>query len=76
MGRRQAMASAAPSAHVGTALASAAGRAVLRGLAVTLGLMPERALLNDANPHLIDFYGWLQKGLRVDLPMENDEDLF
>src|SRR5438128_5353907 len=46
------------------------------GLAVTLGLMPARALLNDANPHLINFYRWLQKGLRVDLPMENDEALF
>src|SRR5581483_7002706 len=30
------------------------------GLAVTLGLMPERALLNDANPHLINFYSWLR----------------
>jgi len=46
------------------------------GLAVTLGLMPARALLNDANPHLINFYRWLQKGLRVDLPMANDEALF
>jgi DNA adenine methylase len=46
------------------------------GLAVTLGLMPERALLNDANPHLINFYHWLQKGLRIHLPMANDEDLF
>src|SRR5215831_14363974 len=46
------------------------------GLAVTLGLMPKRALLNDANPHLINFYRWLQKGLRVELLMENDEGLF
>jgi len=46
------------------------------GLAVTLGLGPGRALLNDANPHLINFYRWLQKGLRVDLQMENDEALF
>ncbi len=46
------------------------------GLAVTLSLMPDRALANDANPHLINFYRWLQKGLRVDLPMENDEALF
>jgi DNA adenine methylase len=46
------------------------------GLAVALGLRPERALLNDANPHLIGFYRWLQKGLRIDLPMENDEGLF
>jgi DNA adenine methylase len=46
------------------------------GLAVTLGLAPGRALLNDANPHLMNFYRWLQKGLRVDLRMENDEELF
>ncbi len=46
------------------------------GLAVTLGLMPGRALLNDANPHLINFYRWLQQGLRIDLPMANDEQLF
>src|SRR5476651_2404418 len=46
------------------------------GLAVSLGLLPERAILNDANPHLINFYRWLQRGLRTDLPMENDEKLF
>jgi DNA adenine methylase len=46
------------------------------GLAVALGLMPARALLNDANPHLINFYRHLQRGLRVDLPMKNDEALF
>ena len=46
------------------------------GLAVTLGLMPERALLNDANPHLINFYRWLQRGLVIDLPMVNRERLF
>jgi DNA adenine methylase len=46
------------------------------GLAVTLGLMPETAVLNDANPHLVNFYRWLQKGLRIDWPMENDESAF
>ncbi len=46
------------------------------GLAVTLGLSPNRALLNDANEHLIHFYRWLQKGLRVDLVMKNNEALF
>jgi DNA adenine methylase len=46
------------------------------GLAVTLGLLPARALLNDANPHLINFYRWLQKGLAADLKMENNERLF
>lgn len=43
---------------------------------MTLGLMPERALLNDANPHLVNFYRWLQRGLRTDLRMENRESLF
>jgi DNA adenine methylase len=33
------------------------------GLAVTLGLGPARALLNDVNPHLVSFYTWLQRGL-------------
>jgi len=46
------------------------------GLAVALGLMPERAVLNDANPHLINFYRWLQRGLRAKVLMENDETLF
>lgn len=46
------------------------------GLSVALGLQPERALLNDANVHLINFYSWLKSGLRVSLPMKNDEDLF
>jgi DNA adenine methylase len=46
------------------------------GLAVALGLQPSRALLNDANPHVISFYRWLQRGLQIELPMENDEDLF
>lgn len=35
------------------------------GLAVTLGLRPTHALLNDANPHVIAFYRWLQRGLVV-----------
>lgn len=43
------------------------------GLAVTLGLMPERALLNDINLHLINFYRWLKNGLVVTLPMSNAE---
>jgi DNA adenine methylase len=46
------------------------------GLAMALGLTPERALLNDANPHLINFYRWLQRGLTVDLRMENRERLY
>lgn len=46
------------------------------GLAVSLGLAPKLAVLNDVNPHLISFYRWIQRGLRIDLQMENDERLF
>jgi DNA adenine methylase len=46
------------------------------GLAVTFGLLPDRALLNDANPHLVNFYRWLARGLVIDITMENDERLF
>jgi len=46
------------------------------GLAVTIGLMPDRAVLNDVNPHVINFYHWLKRGLVSDVPMENDEQVF
>src|SRR5205085_11863315 len=46
------------------------------GLAVALGLRPGTALLNDSNPHLINFYKWLQCGLIVEIPMANDSELF
>jgi len=41
------------------------------GLAVALGLIPETALLNDLNPHLINFYNQVQRGLRVTIKTEN-----
>lgn len=46
------------------------------GLAVVLGLQPERALLNDVNPHLINFYRHLQNGLQRRIEMRYDEKLF
>ena len=46
------------------------------GLAVALSLMPERALLNDINPHTINFYRALKKGLRISLRMENEKSFF
>jgi DNA adenine methylase len=46
------------------------------GLAVTIGLLPDRAVLNDVNPHVINFYRWLKRGLVSDVPMENDERVF
>lgn len=46
------------------------------GLAVALGLLPKQALLNDINPHLINFYRWLKNGLRISLPMHNDAQTY
>lgn len=42
------------------------------GLAVTLGLMPGNALLNDVNPHVINFYRWVQRQLAITVPLAND----
>ena len=46
------------------------------GLAVTLGLMPMHALLNDINPHAINFYQWLSKRLYATIPIRNDEERY
>lgn len=46
------------------------------GLAVALGLKPKRALLNDVNPHLINFYRHLQNGMQPRIEMRYDEQLF
>lgn len=46
------------------------------GLAVVLGLQPARALLNDVNPHLINFYRHLQNGMQPQVKMRNNEQLF
>jgi DNA adenine methylase len=46
------------------------------GLAVSLGLAPDRALINDLNPHTINFYSWLKRGLKIPLEMENDKTYF
>ncbi|HKO96934.1 MAG TPA: Dam family site-specific DNA-(adenine-N6)-methyltransferase [Pyrinomonadaceae bacterium] len=46
------------------------------GLAAALGLKPNSALLNDVNPHLINFYRHLQRGLDVTIEMQNDQKCF
>lgn len=40
------------------------------GLSVALGLLPEKALLNDINPHLINFYCWLKQGLKLTIEIK------
>lgn len=46
------------------------------GLAGALGLQPERAVLNDINQHLINFYQHVQQGLSLTLEMRYEETLF
>jgi DNA adenine methylase len=43
------------------------------GLAVSLGLLPKSALLNDVNPHNVNFYRCLKAGLTIEMKMVNDE---
>jgi DNA adenine methylase len=59
--------------------AQATGRLVepfCGGLAIALGLNPRRALLNDVNPHPVNFYRHLQQGLTIRVAMRNDRDLY
>ena len=46
------------------------------GLAITLSLLPKRAIVNDVNPHLMNFYRWVKRGLVTRLPMDYDEDRY
>lgn len=47
------------------------------GMAVTLSLMPKNALLNDINPHLINFYMHLRRGLLVEgVRFENSREVY
>jgi len=47
------------------------------GLAVTLGLLPKRALSNDVNPHLINFYAQVRQGLRIEEgELVNERDFY
>src|SRR5213594_4076135 len=46
------------------------------GLAVALGLQPDRAQLNDLNPHLVNFYRQLQRGLALRIEARYDKELF
>lgn len=42
------------------------------GMAVALGLNPKKALLNDANVHLINFYHQVSKGLEIKQRLQNN----
>lgn len=42
-------------------------------LSVSLGIAPKVALVNDINPHLVNFYRQIQQGLKYNLPFGNSE---
>lgn len=46
------------------------------GLSVALGLQPARALLNDINPHLMNFYQCLKAGVLGYVPTANERAQF
>ena len=47
------------------------------GLAITLGLLPRGALLNDINPHLMNFYRWVKEtGLTATILRSNNEQVY
>jgi DNA adenine methylase len=46
------------------------------GLSVALGLQPDKALLNDVNFAVINFYQQLQQGLTLDVSLNNDEESY
>ena len=46
------------------------------GLSVTLGLNPERAIVNDINEHVINLYWQIRNGLTVDCELLNDRDFY
>ena len=46
------------------------------GLAITLSLAPQSALLNDINPHVINFYRWVKRGLVIADEMTNSKAFY
>ncbi len=49
------------------------------GAAVSLGLRPQEALLNDLNKHLINLYLWVKRGLKPDpsvVPFVNSSEVY
>lgn len=46
------------------------------GMAVSLGLLPKRAILNDINPHLINFYKQISLGLEINIELFNEREAF
>jgi DNA adenine methylase len=46
------------------------------GLAAALGLQFPHALINDINPHLMNFYNWVQRGLEISQSFQNERTFY
>lgn len=46
------------------------------GMAVSLGISPKKARLNDVNQHVINFYQQIKAGLIIDIEMKNRENFY
>lgn len=45
-------------------------------MSVTLGLLPQQALLCDMNEHVINLCRWLQRGFSIQIEMENCSEMY
>lgn len=45
-------------------------------MAISLGIAPKKARLNDLNPHVINFYQSIKNGFSIEMPMKNDEEFY
>src|SRR5437879_4972849 len=76
MGGWETLVDSACRAAVATAPASALCRALLWRAGAAAWARPQSSLLNDVNPHLINFYRQVQRGLRVTIETKYEKELF
>lgn len=46
------------------------------GMAISLGISPNKACINDINRHVINFYRSIQEGLKIQVKMVNEEAFY
>jgi len=46
------------------------------GMAISLGIAPKKALVNDINPHVVNYYRCIKDGFKIDIEMQNDKDFY
>ena len=46
------------------------------GMAISLGISPKKARINDLNPHVINFYRQIQNDIRINIAMFNEKKFY